>query len=138
MAELAAGAVQAAHDAYEMTLDYGVASVEQVERILARLHDEHRAHPFYPERIIAEANRWGAYVGEVARRVRGGEWQRDSVHVGANALPLVFGEQDEIYPCAWCFRRITNGTEDDVSLKFRLSVTERPDKPVLEVRADDL
>jgi len=138
MAELAAQAVHAAHDAYEVTLDYTVASVEHVESILAMLHEEHNARPFFPERMVAEANRWGAYVGEVARRVRGGEWQRDSAHVGANTFPLVFGEQNEIYPCAWCYRRITNGAEDNVWVKFRLSVTERPGKPVLEVRAGDL
>jgi hypothetical protein len=138
MADLAAQAVQAAHDAYEATLDYSATSVEQVEGILATLHEEHRVHPFVPERMIAEANRWGAYVGEVARRMRGGEWQRDSAHVGANTFPLVFGEQNEIYPCAWCYRRITNGTEDNVSVKFRLSVTDPPGKPVIEVRVSDL
>jgi hypothetical protein len=127
MGELAAGAVEAARDAYEVVLDYGVPSVESVEGILGRLHEEHRAHPFFPERIAAEANRWGAYVGEVARRVRGGEWWRDSAHVGANTFPLVFGEQNEVYPCAWCYRRITNGPEDNVWVKFRLSVTERPE-----------
>jgi hypothetical protein len=138
MAELAGQAVQAAHDAFEVALDYSVTSVELVEGILAKLHEEHRTRAFFPERMIAEANRWGAYVGEVARRVRGGEWQRDSAHVGANTFPLVFGEQNEIYPCAWCYRRITNGAEDNVWVKFRLSVTEQPDKPVLEVRAGDL
>jgi len=132
MTALAAETVQAAYDAYEVTLDYTVASVEHVEGILAQLHDEHRAHSFFPERIIAEANRWGAYVGEVARRVRGGDWQRDSAHVGANAFPLVFGEQDEIYPCAWCYRRITNGVEDNVWVKFRMSVTERPGGPAYD------
>jgi hypothetical protein len=63
----------------------------------------------------------------VARRVRGGEWRRDSTHAGANAHPLVFGEQNEVYPCAWCFRRITNGSEDNVWVKFMLSVNERPE-----------
>jgi hypothetical protein len=138
MAEEALQAVQGAHDAFEVALDYSVASVELVEGILAKLHEEHRTRPFFPERMIGEANRWGAYVGEVARRVRGGEWQRDSAHVGANAFPLVFGEQNEIYPCAWCYRRITNGAEDNVWVKFRLSVTEQPDEPILEVRAGDL
>ena len=138
MAALAAEAVQAAHDAYDVTLDYTEASVEHVEGILAKLHEEHRARSFFPERMIAEANRWGAYLGEVARRVRGGEWQRDSSHVGANAFPLVFGEQNEIYPFAWCYRRITNGAEDNVWVKFRLSVTEPPGKPIIEIRASDL
>jgi hypothetical protein len=136
MRAFAAGALQAAADAYEVTLDYSVASVERVEDILGTLHNENQAHPLLPERLVAEANRWGAYVGEVARRVRGGEWQRDSAHAGANAYPLVIG-QNEIYPCAWCFRRITNGPEDNVWVKFRLTVTERPGENVLEVRAGD-
>src|SRR5262245_8272077 len=60
MAELAAGAVRAAHDAFDVALDYSVASVEHVEGILAKLHDEYRVRPFFPERLIDEANRWGA------------------------------------------------------------------------------
>jgi hypothetical protein len=138
MAALAAEAVQAAHDAYDVTLDYTEASVEHVEGILAKLHAEHRARLFFPERMIAEANRWGAYVDEVARRVRGGEWRRDSSHVGANAFPLVFGEQNEVCPCAWCYRRIRDGAEDNVWVKFRLSVTDALGKPIVEIRASDL
>jgi hypothetical protein len=128
MARLARGTVEAAQDAFGTRLDYSVASIGKVERILGRLHDEHQVKAFFPERVAAEADRWGAYVGEVARRVRGGRWQRDSAHLGKGTFPLVFGEEDEIYPCAWCFRRITNGPEDDVLAKFRLSVTERPEE----------
>jgi hypothetical protein len=124
MAALAAQAVGAARDVYETTLDYAPGSVERVESILARLHQEHRTRPFLPERLAGEANRWGAYVGEVARRVKGGEWRRDSVHVGKRTYPLVWGVQDEIYPSAWCFRRLTNGPEDNVWDKFRVSVLE--------------
>ncbi len=125
MAMLAGQAVEAARDVYETTLDFAPASVERVEGILARLHQEHTSRSFFPERLAGEANRWGAYVGEVARRVKGGEWQRDSAHVGAGAFPLVWGDQDEIYPCAWCFRRLTNGPEDNVWDKFRITVLDR-------------
>jgi hypothetical protein len=122
MAILAMQAVEAARDAYDTNLDFAPDSVEHVEGILARLHQEHTTRPFFPERLAGEANRWGAYVGEVARRVKGGEWQRDSAHVGAGAYPLVWADQDEIYPCAWCFRRLTNGPEDNVWDKFRITV----------------
>jgi hypothetical protein len=126
MAELASGAAEVAEDVYGIRLDFSVESIDRVETLLARLHDEHRARAFLPGRLAAEANRWGAYVGEVVRRIRGGAWQRDSVNAGRNTLPLVLSEREEIYPCAWCFRRISNGEEDNISVKFRLAVTTPP------------
>ncbi len=122
MAQLAAEAVDAAKEGYGVGLDYTGGSVESVESILAALHEEHRGRPFTRERLVAAANRWGAYVGEAARRSKGGEWQRDSAHAGHNTYPLVLASHHEIYPCAWCFRRITNGPEDNVWVKFQLAV----------------
>lgn len=46
-------------------------------------------------------------------------------------LPLVFGTQDEVYPCAWVYKRLTNGDEDNVVYKFQTLVVDR-DKNVIE------
>jgi len=106
---------------YSKSMDYSPSSIEQVESILSILHEKHRAQPFSEDELTKEVNIWGAYIGEVAKRVRAGVWRQDSNVSGKDAMPLVHDNQNEIYPLAWVYKRITNGPEDNVWSKFQLT-----------------
>jgi hypothetical protein len=121
MASLAEQAVSKAKKDYNVTLDYSSTSIEQVETILGQLHEQHQAQSFSEARLTEEINIWGAYIGEVAKRIRAGRWQRDSAVSGKDTTPLVHDGQNESYPLAWVYKRITNGLEDNVRSKFELS-----------------
>jgi hypothetical protein len=129
MAAHADDAVRRAEAEFGTHLDYTPASDQQVEAILADLHDRHKHQPLGERELGREARLWGAYLGAVSKRLRPCTWRKDSAAAGEGSLPLVFGERDETFPCAWTYKRIKNGEEDNVTVKFQLLILERDKSP---------
>ncbi len=119
MALLAAQAVERARSAYGVTLDYSSDSVKDVEKLLATKYELKRSRPITEKELADAADLWGAYIGEVMKRMHAAHWARDSVAGGKDALPLVFNDTgEESFPCAWVYHRLKNGEEDNVWTKF--------------------
>lgn len=116
MHAVAAAAVGRAREAYGVELDFSPGSVERVEEILARLHEAARAGE--PVDARREALTWGAYIGEVIIREKGGRWERDHSAGGPGSFPLLWGDHAS-FPIGWCGKRIENGEEDNVWVKYR-------------------
>jgi hypothetical protein len=85
-------------------------------------------HPLSDRELGVEARLWGAYIGAVVKRLRPCTWKKDSAVAGESALPLVFPDGSETYPCSWASKRISNGESDNVALKFKFLILNR-DKP---------
>lgn len=69
MASLSAQAVKRAGSSYGVNLDYSPDSVKDVERILATKYEMQKAHSMAEIEIVEAAHLWGAYIGEVMKRV---------------------------------------------------------------------
>jgi hypothetical protein len=69
-------------------LDYSPASIERVEEILGKIRESHLGKPMSDKELSILSARWGAYIGEVMKRIRPGKWRRDSGQAGAGAIPL--------------------------------------------------
>jgi hypothetical protein len=126
MEYLATEAVKMADKNFSVKLDYSPNSIKQVEKVLGQLHDEYvRTKP--TEGVNGLAMAYGAYIGEVIRRnepdVR---WERSDGVGGENSYPLIW-QGGSSYVCAWCYRRITNGEEDNVWFKYT-AIKERTSK----------
>ena len=118
MEYLAAEAVKMANQNFSVQLDYSPASIEQLEKVLGQLHDEYvRTKP--TEGVNGLAMAYGAYIGEVIRRSESNvRWERSDTFGGENSYPLIWNGGSS-YVCAWCYRRITNGDEDNVWFKYK-------------------
>lgn len=122
MAAYAANAVNFAQSSFGISLDYSVESIEQVESLANRLFHTR------PKGFIAKLFRklpsdtdvqnvckmLGAYIGEVYRQNKGGEWQINQDH---QAIGLLYGDT-WIFPLAKVLKRITNGKKDDLNAYF--------------------
>lgn len=117
MTYLAQMAVLSGKAEYKVTLDYSESSVAEVDRILGQLHEWFVAGDLDERTMEKLALRWGSYLGEVAKRIKPGRWERDSP-VGHDSLPLVFGPEQMCFPVAWCYKRMENGDEDSIMVKF--------------------
>ncbi len=115
MTELSDEAVTMAKTDSNIALDYSLESVEQVEAILASVYAN---HPDLERRRYL-AVRYGAYVGEVIRRKWGGSWDRDHPVGGKDSFPIR-SKGHESFPIAWCFKRLKNGSEDNVWHKLQI------------------
>jgi len=120
MRQVAKLAVAIAQAEAGVDLDYSPASVHRVENILAELHNRHLQTPISEREISRLSLRWGAYIGEVMKRVRPGKWRRDSEKIGAGAMPLIFDSASEAFPCSWVHKRIVDGPDDNVVFKFQV------------------
>jgi hypothetical protein len=128
MAADAADAVLRARRESGVELNYGPQSVEKIEAILSSLHARRRLGQLDDRATLNEGYLWGAYVGEVLRAVRGGQWIQTGRTDGPGGKPrfgedfgLQWGSSGEVsLPIAWCIKRIVNGPEDDVWNKFQV------------------
>jgi hypothetical protein len=124
-------AEQAVSAAREMniTLDYGEDSVHHLERILSQLYEDRpvflgKAAPGEEDparqQIDSMSRIWGGYFGEVIRRCWGGEWTLETYP--GTVAPVVTLEVDgaKIFPAMKVYRRLTNGTNDDVAKFYEM------------------
>ena len=108
-----------------ISLDYSVASLKQVDQILGRAHDTYAENPKSVS-VPGLSMEYGAYVGEVIRRSEpSAYWTRDSQVAGKQSYPMHW-KAGESFPLAWCSRRITNGEQDSIWIKY--SVLKDPDQ----------
>jgi hypothetical protein len=117
-----------------VTLDYTLDSLQQVDRILGHVHDEYVKNPASVS-IPGMSAEYGAYVGEVIRQNEpGAYWTRDSQVAGEKSYPLHW-KTGESYPIAWCAKRIINGEEDSIWVKYTVVKDNTwKQKPALVVR----
>jgi hypothetical protein len=133
MQHLADEAVKDAARENRITLDYSIESLKSVEEILGKLHEQYRRDSStLSPRGLAMA--YGAYIGEVIRRSdpdckagSGCQWDRDHPVMGEKSYPLHWQAGDS-FPCAWAYRRITEGPEDDIWIKYSVLKQSRSDQ----------
>lgn len=118
MQYLASEAVDDAQSGNHVTLDYSVDSLQKVESILGQLHDDYaRDNSSVAAKNLAMA--YGAYIGEVIRKSEPNvRWEKDDPVGGQNSYPLIWSAGNS-YPCAWAYRRIVNGPEDNIWNKYQ-------------------
>jgi hypothetical protein len=122
---IAKQAAERAKKELKIDLDFSPVSIDRIEEILSEIHKRHVNTPLNEEEISILALRWGAYIGEVLKRVRSGKWQRDSERMGPGTTPVVFGPGNEAFPRSWAYKRIVDGPEDNIVFKFRVLVDPR-------------
>ena len=116
---LASGAVKEAAIRDGVKLDYSPESIKSVDQILGKLHDQYVANPsFISVRGLSAA--YGAYIGEVIRKSEPNvHWERDDA-LGEKIYPLIWNGGHHSYPMGWCQKRIENGDEDNVWVKYTI------------------
>ena len=113
--------VDYARNQFQVDLDFSENSLQQVEQILATLHNAlpkgalgklFKSGPSQ-EQIGDMAKGWGGYIGEVIRRRWGGEWTTETAAYPGTVITLrVLGY--DIFPPAKVYKRLTNGSEDNI------------------------
>jgi hypothetical protein len=120
-----------------LALDYTPASVRQMERMLAMLHDslppgiDIPAPGVYSSdpALLRLAKSYGGYLGEVLRLHDGARWSAQSVLGPENGeFNLRLADGSEVWPIAKVYKRLAYGPEDNVWLYY-LGLTGRSAEP---------
>ena len=113
---LSSEAVKDADSNSQIKLDYSVDSIKKVEQILGKLHEKYEKSQSSIS-VTGLSAAYGAYIGEVIRKTEPGvHWERDSV-LGEKMYSLRWNKV-EAYPMNWCEKRIADGEDDDVWMKY--------------------
>lgn len=107
-------AVRTAKFTFDESLDFSSESLEQVERIMSRLHKQATAGPdkLTDAQLDDASTLWGVYVGEVIRRYYGGQWSL------VDGVPdLALGGR-YASPLAKVRKRIVGGPMDNLKYYF--------------------
>jgi Na+/phosphate symporter len=131
MIQLADGAVSVARDSYQINLDYSEESIKRAEEIFNSLHKEVPRNfiskllkrGLTETQIHSAALMLGAYIGETIRRIHGGEWIKEDVMREKDVTTLKVGETS-IFPMAKAYKRIVNGSEDDIWFYYKVITEE--------------
>jgi hypothetical protein len=129
--ELTHLAERVARESFDVTLDYSVESVAEVESILGQLHDEFRRTKS-EEGLRGIALEFAAYLISVIERNFGkGAWNRNHPEMGSDTFPYEWNGAT-LFPYSWCLKRLVDGPADDVWAKFQTFVVQK----VLNGRVD--
>jgi hypothetical protein len=105
---------------FNLKLDGGEGSIDDIERALERLHGVYAvASPKPPDAdLLPIATAFGAYVGEVYRKNHGATWGR--VTLNGNTYPgfRTAGGVD-VWPVGRVLNVITDGPDNDIAYFYR-------------------
>jgi hypothetical protein len=122
---MSALAERIAKEGFGITLDYSNDSVDQVEKVLGLCHKDYKKTRS-EDGLRGIAFEFGAYIVKVIEKNVGPvRWERNHPQMGEDAFPLYLGEDDAIFPVAWCLKRIYDGPGDDVWIKYNQFVLKR-------------
>jgi hypothetical protein len=112
-------AVDYARDQFDLQLDFSDDSVQHVETMLTRLHDEMAGAEPSQDQIFQFAKMLGSYVGEVFRRNHGARW--GMVTLGSDSFPGLAADKSggRFWPWGKVQNRLVNGPEDNVWHYFK-------------------
>ncbi|WP_017445960.1 hypothetical protein [Gayadomonas joobiniege] len=122
MEESAQDAVRYAKQEYQLTLDFSIDSIADVDKMLlwslAKLNEEKdRKQDF----IFVICNMLGAYLGETYRKHIGGEWLYDDSDSNAPAVLLAFSGRTFAFP-GICYQKLQVDVNTSVRKYFELAV----------------
>jgi hypothetical protein len=110
-------------------LDFSVASLGQVDRIVARMRREVGTRSRLTETLFG----FGCYVGEVFVRNHGGQWRStgETPLEDSSRVPMVIqlGPQQYCDPISQVFTRFEGGSKHSLLQFYRVLVGMEPEEP---------
>ena len=98
---------------FKINLDYSEGSLEEVERLLARFHDE-LTSANAGSKLEEMAKIWGGYLGEVVRRRFGGEWSIEKYPAGDFLIVTLNVNGARLFPSMKVHKRLTEGSNENI------------------------
>ena len=112
MTKLCAEAIIDAREKHKLELDMSMVSLEDVNLILQKLHNESTGD------IDSYSKLYGAYIGQVIiNQYADGIWVRNHPEIGRNTLPIKFSNNSYASPVVWATNHLLNGEDDNILFK---------------------
>ena len=106
-------AVDTAKRNFKIDLDFSESSIEKVEKILDILHKTLEQSKPSQDVILTFSKQFAGYIGQVMKIRWGGIWKDESSYEIKNG-PALYVKNHDLFLLSKVYRRITNGSEDNV------------------------
>jgi hypothetical protein len=117
MAETAADAITAAKEEFDITLDNSVDSITEVDTTIEKFISTYPAQSLEDKAVFTICNMYGAYTGEVFRKLAGGQWHYDTSVPEAPSIFLV--NKDKSYAFAGiCYDKLVKNPDIQIKEYF--------------------
>ena len=117
MLETAADAVDAAKEEFHITLDLSIESIALVDTTIEKFITTYPAQSLEDKAVFTICNMFGAYTGEVFRKLAGGTWHYDTSVPEAPSIFLV--NKDKSYAFAGiCYDKLVKNPEIKIKEYF--------------------
>jgi hypothetical protein len=113
----AADAVKTAKEEFDITLDYSVQSIEQVDKTITRFVKEFPSQSLENKAVFTICNMYGAYLGEVFKTLAGGQWHYDTSAVEAPAIFLTIKDKSYAFSGV-CYDKLVKNPDIPVTEYF--------------------
>ena len=97
---------------FKVDLDYSENSLQEVEHLLGRLHDDMSKSD--ANKIEEMSKIWGGYLGEVVRRRFGGEWSIEKYPAGDFLIVSLNVNGARLFPSMKVHKRLTEGSSENI------------------------
>src|SRR5437016_1246452 len=118
---------------FKINLDYSEGSLEEVERLLARFHDE-LTSANAGSKLEEMARIWGGYLGEVVRRRFGGEWSIESYPGGDFLIVALNVGGSRLFPSMKVHKRLSDGAGENLWSFYQMMREKLLAKPGAKVQ----
>lgn len=117
MRESATDAVKTSREEFAIELDFSAESISLVDAIILKFLDTFNDQAFEDKAVFTICNIYGAYLGEVFRKLAGGQWQYNLQDEEAPSIMLM--HQDKTFAFAGiCYERLVNDSSASVQRYF--------------------
>ena len=117
MRESADDAVKTSREEFAIELDFSAESISLVDAIISKFLDTFNDQALEDKAAFTICNIYGAYIGEVFRKLVGGKWQYNLQDEEAPSIMLMY--EDKTFAFAGiCYQRLVNDSNVSVQRYF--------------------
>jgi hypothetical protein len=125
MRESAEDAIKTSREEFGIELDFSSKSIALVDAIISKFLDVYNDQVLEDKTVFTICNMYGAYIGEVFRKLAGGQWEYNLQDEEAPSIMLMY--QDKKFAFAGiCYERLVNGNNVSVERYFTEAIGHAP------------
>jgi len=117
MRDSANDAIKTSEEEFGIELDFSSESILLIDTIISKFLDIYNDQVLEDKAVFTICNIYGAYIGEVFRKLAGGQWQYNLQDEEAPSIMLMY--QDKTFAFAGiCYERLVNDNTVSVESYF--------------------
>lgn len=117
----AGDAVATSQEEFSLDLNFSAESVALVDDVLLSFVGKYHDEALADEAVFTLCNIFGAYIGEVFKKIVGGEWRYDESDPKAPYVVLAYGSHTYAF-AGICYERLVNDSQVSVKAYFDQAV----------------